>query len=316
MPYIPPQDVEKIRSVDLLTYLQQCEPHQLVHVAGNTYSTVEHDSLRISNGMWHWFSQNIGGKSALDYLIKVRGMSFLEAARTIQASAPTIQTTPPASNRKPMAKTLLLPRANENCDRVIVYLQGRGIDPDILDFCIQTNRLYESSPHHNAIFVGFDPQGNNRYANIRGTVGNFKGEATGSDKRYSFSIPAKNSKTLHLFESAIDLLSYATLQKTEGKNWTSDHLLSLAGVFRTKSSGTVPLALQQYLQDHPEIQTLNLRLDNDAVGRAATAGITTKLQATYKIQDHPPTVGKDYNDLLIHRLGLQKRKERTNAHEH
>ena len=28
-------------------------------------------------------------------------------------------------------------------DRVLVYLQGRGIDPEILDFCIRTNRLYE-----------------------------------------------------------------------------------------------------------------------------------------------------------------------------
>ena len=309
MPYIPPQEVEKIRSVDLLTYLQQCEPEQLVHVSGNTYTTAEHDSLRISNGMWHWFSQNIGGKSALDYLIKVRGMSFLDAAHAIQSSISTVQAISSTSSRKPVEKTLLLPKAYENCDRVIAYLRRRGIDPEILGFCIRTDRLYESSPHHNAVFVGFDLQGNKRYANIRGTAGDFKGEATGSDKRYSFSIPSENSRTLHLFESAIDLLSYATLQKLDKKDWTVDHLLSLAGVFRMKQGGTVPLALQQYLTDYPVIQQIHLRLDRDAIGREATAGITAKLQDSYKIKDSPPTLGKDYNDLLIHQLGLQKQKE-------
>ena len=116
MPYIPPQEVEKIRSVDLLTYLQQCEPQQLVHVSGNTYTTAEHDSLRISNGMWHWFSQGIGGKSALDYLIKVRGMSFLNATQAIQSSLPlpTVQAISSTSSRKSVEKTLLLPKVHEN----------------------------------------------------------------------------------------------------------------------------------------------------------------------------------------------------------
>ena len=69
--------------VDLLTYLQTCEPQELVHVSGNVYCTKTHDSLRISNGKWCWFSRGIGGYSALDYLIKVNGYSFLEAMETI-----------------------------------------------------------------------------------------------------------------------------------------------------------------------------------------------------------------------------------------
>ena len=309
MSYIPPQEVEKIRSIDLLTYLQKCEPEQLVHVSGNTYTTTGHDSLRISNGMWHWFSQNIGGKSALDYLIKVRGMTFMQAAKTIQAEFCSTHTLSPPPYHKSVEKILLLPPKNTNCSRVTAYLKHRGIDEDIIDFCINTGRLYESSPHHNAVFVGFDLQGNRKYASLRGTTGDFKGEATGSNKRYSFSIPAKNSHTLHVFESAIDLLSYATLQKLNKKDWSTDHLLSLAGVFRMKQGGTIPLALQQYLTDYPGIQQIHLRLDRDAIGREATAGIAAKLQDSYEIKDSPPTIGKDYNDLLIHQLGLQKRKE-------
>jgi hypothetical protein len=36
--------------VDILTYLRNYEPQELVHVSGDTYCTKEHDSLRISNG--------------------------------------------------------------------------------------------------------------------------------------------------------------------------------------------------------------------------------------------------------------------------
>ena len=52
-------------------------------MSGNVYCTKTHDSLRISNGKWCWFSRGIGGYSALDYLIKVNGYSFLEAMETI-----------------------------------------------------------------------------------------------------------------------------------------------------------------------------------------------------------------------------------------
>jgi hypothetical protein len=69
--------------MDLLTYLQNYEPQELIHVSGGTYCTREHDSLKISNGKWNWFSRGIGGKTALDYLIKVKDYSFLEAVETI-----------------------------------------------------------------------------------------------------------------------------------------------------------------------------------------------------------------------------------------
>ena len=83
MPYIPPDIVAKAREMDLLTYLKNYEPQELVHFGGNTYCTREHDSLKISDGKWCWFSQGIGGKSALDYLIKVKGILFMQAVEKI-----------------------------------------------------------------------------------------------------------------------------------------------------------------------------------------------------------------------------------------
>ena len=87
MPYISPEVVQQVKKMDLLTYLRNYEPYELVHFSGNTYTTKTHDSLKISNGKWMWWSRGIGGKSALDYLIKVRGYTFLNAVEIIAGQA-------------------------------------------------------------------------------------------------------------------------------------------------------------------------------------------------------------------------------------
>ena len=72
-----------VRQMDLLTYLRRYEPEELVHFSGSTYCTRTHDSLKISNGMWYWWSRGIGGRSALDYLIKVKGVEFRQAVEIL-----------------------------------------------------------------------------------------------------------------------------------------------------------------------------------------------------------------------------------------
>ena len=203
-----------------------------------------------------------------------------------------------------------MPELNSNNDVVLNYLMGRGIHPVVLDFCLEHQLLFETKQYHNALFAGYDQEGKVRYAALRGTLGDFKGEVTGSDKHYSFSISApKESGRLHLFESAIDLLSYATLMLGRGWDWQKDNMLSLAGVYQTKRENVVPVALSRYLQEHPNIHTLQLHLDNDEVGRGAAAGIMGGLQDRYTVLDQPPTNGKDVNELLQRKLGLIQRKE-------
>lgn len=306
MAYFTPEDIQQAKRLDLLTYLQVYEPDQLVRVSGNTYCTKEHDSLKISNGKWHWFSRQIGGKSALDYLVKVKGLSFMEAMETIQGKP--LPRAIPAPPLKHESKTLLLPERNDNTNTVIRYLKSRGIHDVIIRYCLENNLLFESRKYHSAVFLGYDRNGIARYGNVRGTVGNYKGELPGSDKHYSFSIPGR-SNTLHVFESAIDALSYATLELFEGRNWREDHLLSLAGVFVTKRENVVPVALSRYLKDYPEIQILRLHLDNDAIGRGAAAGIIGGLRDRYQIVDEPPAIGKDVNDQLKMRVGLKRKEE-------
>lgn len=83
MPYIDPKVVLEAKKMNLLTLLKNFEPHELVRLDKNNYTTRTHDSLKISNGKWMWFSRGIGGTTALNYLIEVKGYSFIEVVETI-----------------------------------------------------------------------------------------------------------------------------------------------------------------------------------------------------------------------------------------
>ena len=204
MAYVAPEDIAQARSMDLLTYLKNYEPGELVKVANGTYCTREHDSLKISNGMWYWFSRSIGGASALDYLIRVKGYSLPVAVETILGRAVS---KPPVSYKQKdrTPKQLLLPERNCTNANVTRYLRSRGIHPAILDYCYRNELLYEGLPYRNAVFIGYDENRTPKYAALRGTVGNYKGEASGSDKQYSFNIPAMN--LFHWLAAGVELFA-------------------------------------------------------------------------------------------------------------
>lgn len=315
MPFFPPDVVDQVRQIDLLTYLQTYEPQELVHFSGHTYCTKTHDSLKISNGKWCWWSRGIGGTSALDYLIKVRGLSFTDAMQVLvdHTGALPIRSFSPPEPAAP--KQLVLPKPNRYADHAVWYLEGRGIDDELIDFCFHTGRVYEADvfvkklqrTFTNVVFVGHDKTGKARYVGLRGIGTDFKGDAVGSDKHYSFNIPAAQpSRVLHLFESAIDLLSYATMLKYAHQNWNAENLLSLAGIYQPKKNieeSTIPAALKRYLEEYPHIEKIVLRLDNDPPGRLAVKTLQTILPKKYAVETRLPPQGKDYNDCLMLRLG-------------
>jgi len=230
-------------------------------------------------------------------------MSFPEAVIQIDGQAAVMPPVLPKIQKTSEPKRLLLPEKNENNDRVIAYLTGRGIHRDIIDYCIKSNRLYESRDYHNAVFIGFDRHGVPRYGTQRGTSARrYMGELNGSDKHFSFSISARNENyKLHLFESAVDLLSYGTMELLSGRDWLQQNYLSLAGIYKPKQKieeSTPPAALMQFLNDHQYINSIALHLDNDIAGRLASKTIQTILPPKYTVTDEPPKRGKDYNDYL------------------
>ena len=293
MPVVSKEEIANARKMDLLSYLRAYEPGELVRFSGETYCTRTHDSLKISNGKWYWFSQNIGGRSALDYLVKVKEMSFPEAVKMLngQAVQPICYEKPPPAPRK-----LLLPLLDTNTSKTEAYLKSRGIHPQIIAYCIQHGLLFQSENANDVIFVGYDTKGTRRYAALRSMTTNYKGEATGSDKHFSFALVADDRpvREVHVFEAAIDAMSY----------------LSLAGVFASKRANVVPVALEQFLKDHSQITKVVLHLDNDRVGRQAAESIMGGLDKKYTVLNRPPRAGKDVNDYLRMEIVNRNGKER------
>ena len=309
--WVTPEQIEKAKQMDLLTYLQSYEPGNLKKISHDTWCTKEHDSLKISNGKWHWFSRHIGGKTALDYLIKVKGISFVKAVEIITGYSAVLPPVLTKNEKSIEPKELELPEYNTDICEVRRYLKGRGISDTVIDYCHENKMLYEDAKYHNCVFLGYD--GNTpKYGAVRSTNSDFKRDLTGSDKRFSFFIPAESeTQTVHLFESAIDLLSYASLEIKVKRNWRRDDLLSLAGVYKTDKKQDIPLALRTYLERHTGTKAVYLHLDNDEIGRMATKQITEALSSQYTVIDQPPQSGKDFNDYLKNEIQKEKRKEQV-----
>ena len=319
MAYINPKILNEAKEMDLLTYLQNYEPYELVKVGENTYCTRTHDSLKISNGMWMWWSQGFGGRSALDYLIKVQGMSLSDAVERIigkdNLPLPDKYIAP-----KSERKVLHLPLQSLDNSMVKRYLLSRGIDEKVINFCFENSLIYEDLNHHNCVFVGYDERGEPRYAAYRATnTHRLLGDYGGSDKKYSFRLVNNpQRKSVHIFEGALDLLSYATMINDSGKDFRNYNLISLSGVYQPNKKvekSKVPVALTKYLETYPETETIYLHFDNDKAGRLATKALKKVLPKEYKVIDKPPLTGKDINDFLCIQKGIYIEPKQINLME-
>ena len=312
MSYIEPEVIEQARQIDLLTYLQAFEPGELVKISSNNYTTRTHDSLKISNGKWMWWAKGFGGYNALDYLIKVKEYSFVEAVAILMGKAdvqPSITVQKPKNERP---KVLLLPDKSASTDRITEYLFSRGIDYSIIEYCISHSLIFESLPYHNLVFVGFNNSQKPKYAAYRATNDTrIMGDCSGSDKHYSFRITNEKSDELHLFECAIDLLSYATLLKMKGVDWKGQNLVSLAGVYLPKKNladSKKPAAVTEFLNGRSDIKKIYLHFDNDIAGKKASSAMQAIFSDSYEVIDSPPPKGKDFNDYLCYKLGIVRKK--------
>ena len=311
MPTVSDEQVRLAKSVDTLAYLRKYEPQSLRKSKGaaDEYYLAEHDSLKISNGKFHWFSRNLGGYSALDFLMKVRGMGFVDAVShlTGDGAAHKAIPPPPLSKQTKPPKPFVLPPANINNDHVYAYLRGRGIDGDIINRCIDGGILYENT-RGNCIFVGYDGD-KPRFACERGTKDSYKKDIFASDKRFSFVLPPKktDSRNLIACESPIDCLSHAGIHKLDGDKWDG---------FRLSLGGVGSIALISFLERNQQIENVSLCLDGDKAGRDANERIIRELLSGkwfehLKITAAPPPTGyKDYNDALQGIIQLHKLKSR------
>ena len=291
--YIPPPILDELKKVDLVTYFRTIMPYELVKASANEYTTKTYDSLRMSNGLWNWCSKGVGSRNAIDYLMKTEQLEFNDAAnlllKQLQNKVPTIDQQPV----KTKERHIIIPEKNTASDNVISYLKSRGIDEEIIKECIEKHLIYEEKHYHNAVFVGYDEFGNIKYAGCRSTNETiFKQDATGSDKSYSFRLESNTkTDTIYIFEGAIDALSYATFLKLYGMDYKAKTLISLAGIYQPASDiskSKIPLAIQRYLDKHPETKNIFLCFDNDKAGRKASKALQIVLADKYTVVIKPP----------------------------
>ena len=309
--YVPKELVKKAKEVDLLTYFMNYNPSELVKKGVGTYCLKTHDSVIISNGLWHRFSTNEGGKTALDYLMKVEKMTLQEAVESI-LNREIIEYKVPKEELKENRKIVIPTKASNN-NRAIEYLKNRGIDEEIIQECVDKKLIYQEDKTNNIVFLGYDTEGNIKYAGCRSTGSKrIMRDAKGSSKEFSFRMLSNiKNNSIHIFESAIDLLSYATMLKIKGYDYKNHNLIALAGVYQPSKNveqSKVPIAIQNYLNKYQDVQDIVLHFDNDRAGRQATKAMIIALNK-YNVYDIPAPYGKDINDYLCFKLGLKKRQE-------
>lgn len=309
--------IDAAKQMTAIEYLKKYQPERLVRCrySKTEYQLTDHDSFKINEATswWHWKSRDIGGKTALDFLVHVDGVKFVEAVRTLCNETPSFF--PQHDQMKEKKKPFTLPPAAESNHNIIRYLKNRGISVSTIQACIDGGILYESHPYHNCVFVGRDGMGATRYAALRGIWDKpgkepFKSEVAGSDKRYCFCVSAsQSSRRLALYESAIDAMAHRTLENEDASKWR----LSLGGIYAPKE-GTPdrvmrrPVALVHFLQQHPEVEELELCFDNDFAGRWAARNIRELYENEFTVTENlPPVEGWDYGEMA--RQAMEKKRE-------
>lgn len=318
MPGVSEEQITAARQMTAIEFLQRYRPGELVKAESRgEFQLRAHDSFKINEetSFWHWKSRDVGGKTALDYLIKVEGIKFVDAVLALCEESPGYIPPPSQPEQK---KEFALPPAAENNRRVFAYLMKRGISRKVIEACVRAEILYESADYHNAVFVGKDEAGTARYAFLRGTYTKgkpFKAEMSGSEKAYCFCLPPEGKTSrLAVYEAAIETLAHLTLEGTSDK-WR----LSLGGIYAPKEGQETqsfslkkPPALEAFLGRHPEIEEIEICTNSDFAGRWAAGHLAKAYQGKYRIVENlPGKDGCDYADLAKEKQEEQAARQRA-----
>lgn len=319
MPGVTREQISAAKRMSAMEFLQRYRPDELERAGSpGEYQLKSHDSFKINgnSSVWHWKSRDIGGKSALDYLVYVEGVHFVDAVERLCSEMPSFQPSQLHTVKERQKKEFSLPKASPDNECVFAYLRGRGISREVIEACIRQGILYESDGYHNAVFVGTDDTGTARYAFLRGTYPKgkpFRMEQGGSDKRYGFCVlPECSSQRVAVYEAAIDLLAHWTLEATQDK-----YRLSLGGIYAPKEgaafrSGKLPPALDAFLERHPEICEIEVCTDNDYAGRWAAQHIEQAYRDRYRvIANLPAKEGYDWADEAKQQMTARANRQRT-----
>lgn len=285
---------ERARTTDIADLLNR--QGEILKRSGKEYQWRDgSDKVTIRGNLWYHQYEEVGG-DAIDFVRKFYNMNYPDAMEYLLNGYGGALSAAPAVERK--EKSFVLPQKNDNMRRVYAYLlYRRGLDRNVVNAFVKKQMIYESLPHHNAVFVGFDNKGVPRHAHKRGSgsQSTYKGNANGSIPEYSFHWNGTSNR-IFLFEAPIDMLSYITMNP---EGWQQNTYAA--------SCSVADRVLFQCLKDNPNLNEVYLCFDSDNAGQTAAKRIADKLFTQgYKSEILVPAK-KDWNEELI----SQKEGEQT-----
>ena len=260
---------------------------------GKSFRWTVHDSISITDNLWYQHSMKRGGLP-VDFLITFFGFTKKNAIDFINSQFDINDVTLEINKT---TEALVPPDKSTNMNIVKTYLtKFRFIDEEIYNIFVLNKLIYEDSKYRNCNFAGFDNNGNIRHIHYQSThisQNSFKANVFGSNSAYTFNWVGK-SNLLYVFESPIDLLSYITLNPN---SWMKHSYLALCGLSTS--------SIERFINDHPQINTLILGLDNDVKGLETMVRIREGFsnQGILTIETNIPHF-KDYNEDLKHTYNL------------
>jgi hypothetical protein len=302
------EQIEQANSVNIIDYAKS-RGYPVKQVTPHFFKIPGYGGLYIHSGglKWNRFSADAGG-GTIQFVMHMENKSWVEAVKEL-LNLPTSQYLYTSTSKERSRdqenekKPFTLPEKNDTYKHMFAYLiSTRKIDKQIVYDLVKQNKIYENKYYNNCVFVGYDKNGEAKYASIRGTSPymQYRKDVTGSDKSYPFSVNVRSgnvccdnkfcSTNLLVFESPIDLMSYLSLLKLHWVKEFDAHCISLGGV--------CDVALERFLNEHPKIYQITLGLDNDEAGRFACEQIRQKYSDRFIIRRHLPE-NKDFNDDLI-----------------
>lgn len=245
------------------------------------------EKVTVRGNLWFHQYEQVGG-DAIDFVRRFYNKLYPEAMEFLLGRSGGVLTVSPPVQKE--EKPFVLPPKNDNMRRVFAYLLNRrGIDQEVLYAFVHKGMIYESADYHNAVFVGFDPNGKPKHAHKRGTgsESSYKGNVTGSQPEFSFHWYGQSDR-LYLFEAPIDMLSFISMQK---EGWRQHSYAA--------SCSVSDRVLFQMLKDNPDIRQVVLCLDSDEPGQTAAKRIADKLFVQGISSEILVPYHKDWNEDLL-----------------
>ncbi|MBQ9200644.1 MAG: DUF3991 and TOPRIM domain-containing protein [Lachnospiraceae bacterium] len=285
MPKLPEDIIDQARHADLAEYLRT-HGFELKR-EGKTYRVSGYDSGLIVTGYkWYWNGHDDMSGKAVDFLVKIMGMSFQKAVDELTTGNIPYLPDEPTLPEPTISANFQLPERANNEKRVIAYLcQQRKIQYDTVIKLIKSGKLYQDA-RGNCTFIITDWNGRTVGTETHGTGTHSRYKNSTKHTGYGFRLLCGSQPTgAMFFESAIDLLSYYQIFR---KSLTHHYLISTAGTGNDRT-------IQVFHQQRPEMK-ICLCCDNDQAGEKLIQKVHREIDSQAFI--HRPQHREDWNDVL------------------